>query len=193
MTILESERQIKELQSQLADIRGEIDQTQSQIKSLEYQLQQRIIRSPIDGTIFRLPAANVGAVVQPDQLVAEVAPQGATLMVKAQIATTESGSLREGMDVKVKFDAYPFQNYGVLAGMLIRKSPTSTVTETAEGKITTFDLDIALDQHCIPAKHECIALKPGDTVIAEVIIRRRRVIDFILDPFKQLQTGGLKL
>ena len=171
----------------MADTQADIAQTQSQIESLEYKLQQRIIRAPIDGTIFRLPASHAGAVVQPDQLVAEVAPQGASLMVKAQMATSESGSLRAGMDVKVKFDAYPFQDYGVVEGKLIRKSPTSTVTKTSEGQTTTFDLDIELNQSCIQTKSECIALKPGDTVMAEVIIRRRRVIDFILDPFKKLQ------
>jgi hemolysin D len=36
-------------------------------------------------------------------------------------------------------------------------------------------------------------LRPGDTATAEVIVRQRRIIDLILDPFKKLQKGGLEL
>jgi HlyD family secretion protein len=36
-------------------------------------------------------------------------------------------------------------------------------------------------------------LRPGDTATAEVIVRQRRIIDFLLDPFKKLQQGGVKL
>ena len=39
------------------------------------------------------------------------------------MATTESGSLRTGLPVKLKFDAYPFQDYGVVTGELIKISP----------------------------------------------------------------------
>jgi hemolysin D len=38
-----------------------------------------------------------------------------------------------------------------------------------------------------------IPLTPGQTATAEVIVRQRRLIDFILDPFKQLQKGGFDL
>jgi HlyD family secretion protein len=97
------------------------------------------------------------------------------------------------MEVKLKFDAYPFQDYGVVEGKLIRKSPTSKVSETAQGKVTNFELEIELNQTCIPTKNQCLELKPGDTATAEVIVRRRKIIDFILDPFKKLQKGGLEL
>jgi HlyD family secretion protein len=34
---------------------------------------------------------------------------------------------------------------------------------------------------------------PGQTATAEIIVRQRHVIDFILDPFKKLQNGGIDL
>ena len=107
--------------------------------------------------------------------------------------TAESGSLRRGMPVKIKFDAYPFQDYGVVKGKVTDISPTSKVTETDKGKVATYDLEIQLNQTCIPTSKECLALRPGDTATAEVIVRQRRIIDLILDPFKKLQQGGLQL
>jgi HlyD family secretion protein len=97
------------------------------------------------------------------------------------------------MAVKMKFDAYPFQDYGVVEGKVSQISPTSKVTETNQGQIATFDWEIELKQTGIKTSNGCTALSPGQTATAEVIVRQRRIIDFILDPFKKLQKGGLEL
>ena len=193
LAVLKSEEQLKDLEAQIIVLKAEIFQSKSQVKTLEFQLGQRMLRAPVNGTIFQLPIQRTGAFVQPSTLIAEIAPKGSALILRAQMATTESGSLREGMLVKMKFDAYPFQDYGIVEGKLIQISPTSRVAETNQGAIATYDLEIELKQTCIPTPKECIALRPGDTATAEVIVRQRRIIDFILDPFKKLQKGGLEL
>lgn len=193
LAVLESQRQLKEMQSQIADMRSEIVQTRKQIQSLEFQLRQRIIRTPIDGTIFQLSLDNAGVVLQAGQRVTQIAPKGMTPTFSAQMPSQESGFLRVGMPVKLKFDAYPFQDYGVVSGRLRKISPDSKVTKTAEGNAEVFELDIALDKSYIQTPNKRIALTPGQTGTAEVIVRQRRIIDFILDPFKKLQAGGLEL
>jgi hemolysin D len=193
LAVLESERQLKELQSQISDLDSEVTQTKQQIQSLQFQLKQRVLRAPINGTIFQLSIENPGVVLQPGQAIAQIAPQGAPLVFRAQIPSSESGFLRVGMPVKLKFDAYPFQDYGVVQGHLRWISPDSKIEETTQGQIETFELEIALDSTHIHAQNQPIALTPGQTATAEVIVRQRRVIDFILDPFKKLQKGGLEL
>lgn len=191
LTILQSNRQLEDLQSQIIGLQSEIAQTNNEIKSLQFQLQQRVIRAPITGTIFQFPVQRSGAVVQTGQMVAQIAPQKTPLLVRAQMATQDSGFLREGMPVKLKFDAYPFQDYGVVSGRLSWISPDSKIAD--KGTQETFELEITLDKPYIQASDRRIALTPGQTATVEVIVRQRRVIDFILDPFKQLQSGGVKL
>ena len=193
LAVLKSQEQLKDLQVQIATLKSEIAQSKSEIKSLNFQLDQRAIRSPVEGTIFHLPIGRPGAVVEPGQTIAQVAPQGAPLVLKAHMTSTESGFLRVGMPVKLKFDAYPFQDYGIIEGRLIWISPDSKITQTAQGSVETFELEIALDRTYIQAQNKRIALTPGQTATAEVIVRQRRIIDFILDPFKKLQKGGLKM
>jgi len=193
LAVMESKRQIQQLQAQIAELQAEITQTQKQVKFLQFRLQQRLIRASVDGTIFRLPVSHAGAVLQPGETVAQIAPKGVPLVLSAQMTSRESGFLRVGMPVKVKFDAYPFQDYGIIEGRLTSISPDSKVTETPQGPIETFELEIALAKTYIQAQNKRIALTPGQTATAEVIVRQRRVIDFILDPFKKLQKGGLKL
>jgi hemolysin D len=190
---LKTEEQLKELQTQINAVQSEIAQTGSQITSYKIQLRQRVVRSPINGMIFELPISKPGSVVQPGQKVAQIAPKNVALVLKAQMPNQQSGFLKIGMPVKVKFDAYPFQDYGVVHGKVNWISPDSKVVETNQGKIETFELEITLDQPYIQNGNKRIALTPGQTATAEVIVRQRRVIDFILDPFKKLQEGGLEL
>jgi len=193
LAALESERRIKEIQSQITLLRAEIVQNQQQIQSLQFQLQQRVLRAPTDGTIFQLSIENTGSVLQPGKTIAEIAPKGAAFIFRAQVPSKDSGFLRVGMPAKLKFDAYPFQDYGVVPGHLRWISPDSKVVDKAQGKDETFELVIALDQNYIQTQNKRIALAPGQTATAEVIVRQRRIIDFLLDPFRKLQKGGLKL
>ncbi len=193
LSLLENKEQIKNLETEITTLKSDIKQTKSRIESLEYQLSQRVLLSPIEGTVFDLPIDGEGGVVQPGTRILEIAPQGTALILQAEMATAESGSVSKGMPVKMKFDAFPFQDYGVIEGKLIEVSPTTKEIETAEGKTLVYDLKIELNQTCMPTPEKCLKLRPGDTAIAEVVVRQRRLIDFVLDPFKKLQNCGFKL
>jgi HlyD family secretion protein len=193
LALLKSEEQLKDLQRQVTSLETEMAENKSQIKSLNLQLAQRVLRSPVEGTVFQLPIQRPGVVAQSGQAIAQIAPKDAILAFKAQMPISESGFLRKGMSVKLKFDAYPFQDYGVIPGHLTSISPDSKILETPQGKTEVFELEITLDQNYIQDRNKRILLSPGQTATAEVIVRQRRVIDFILDPFKKLQKGGLDL
>ncbi|OUL28970.1 HlyD family secretion protein [Nostoc sp. T09] len=193
LALLKNQEQLKDLQTQIGSLKSEISQTKSQILAYNFQLDQRIVRSPIDGIIFQLPIQKPGVVVQPGQMVAQIAPKNSAFILKAQMASNQSGFLRIGMPVKTKFDAYPFQDYGIVTGRVSWISPDSKIQETNAGKIETYELDITLDNPYIQAANKRITLTPGQTATAEVVIRQRRIIDFIIDPFKKLQKGGLEL
>ncbi len=193
IALLKSQEQFKDLQNQIISLQSEIRQAKGQITSLQLQLKQRIIRSPIDGTIFELPTKKPGSVVQTGQMIAQIAPKNAALILKARMPSQHSGFVKVGMLVKIKFDAYPFQEYGILSGRINWISPNSKVQENTNSRIETYELDIALENPYIQFGNKQIPLTPGQTASAEVIIRQRRVIDFILDPFKKLQKNGLDL
>ncbi len=193
LAVLKIAEQQKNLETDITSLKSDIAQSKSQIDALKFQLGQREIKAPVRGTLFQLPIQKAGSVVQLGTMVAEIASINSPLIIRAQMATTESGSLRTGLPVKLKFDAYPFQDYGVVSGELIKISPNTVEVDTPNGKVAAYNLEIALNKNCIPSANKCIPLRPGDTATAEVIVRQRRIIDFLLDPFKKLQQGGVKL
>ncbi|MDJ0773729.1 MAG: HlyD family efflux transporter periplasmic adaptor subunit [Mastigocoleus sp. MO_167.B18] len=193
ITLIRSKEQQEELETKIETLESQIKENYNQIDALNYQLEQRIVKAPASGSIFQLSIPKPGEVVNPGDAIAEVAPKKSPLILKAQMNTTESGSLEKGMSVKLKFDAYPFQDYGVFEGKLINISPTTKVTNTQSGQIAAYDLDIELKQTYIQVQNKRIPLRPGQTATAEVIVRQRRLIDFVLEPFQKLHENGLEL
>ena len=194
--MLKSQEEYKNTQAQITNIEGEIAQTQSLIMGLEYQMQQRVIYSPVTGTVFQMPVKKPGAVVQVGQMVAQVAPQGSPLVLRGRMSSRDSGLLEVGQPVKVKFDAYPFQDYGVVPGRLTWISPDSRVAQTNAPTPTPpqdfYELEIELERNYVENYEGTVTLTPGQTATAEIVIRQRRLADIILTPFKSLRKGGIQ-
>ncbi|MHC5745438.1 MAG: HlyD family efflux transporter periplasmic adaptor subunit [Nostoc sp.] len=193
LAVMKNQEQLKDIQAQITATQSEIAQTKSQLISTRLQIQQRVVRSPINGVIFELPTTKPGAVVQIGQRIAQIAPTKTDFILRANMPNQDSGFLKLGMPVKVKFDAYPFQEYGIVQGKVTWISPDSKVSQTPQGNIETYELEITLDQQYVQNGNKRIPLGAGQTANAEVIIRQRRVIDFVLDPFKKLKKGGLEM
>jgi hemolysin D len=199
LSLGDKNKQIKELQSQMIEAQSEAGQTRNLIKSLQYQRQQRVLYAPASGTLFQLLIQHPGAVVQPGQTIAQIAPTTSRLLLRARMDNKQTGFLKVGLPAKVKFDAYPFQDYGIQSGRISWISPTSSlptptgVPTTAGKTASSFEVEVELAQSFIQAQGKAITLKAGQTATAEVIVRQRRVIDLFLDPFRKLKKGGLAL
>lgn len=193
IALLKVKEQLENLETDATSLKSDIKQTENEIQSLKYQLNQRTIKSPVDGTIYLLSVFQKGSFLQESNKVLEIAPKNTKLILRVQMVTNQSGFIKVGLPVKIKFDAYPFQDYGIIEGKLIKISPTTSEIDTANGKASAYELEIQLNQTCIKATDKCLVLRPGDTATAEIVLRQRRIIDFILDPFKKLQKGGLEL
>jgi hemolysin D len=195
LAVVKSEQQLKELQSQMTALETEIEQSKNMAKSLASQLEKYTVRSNVDGTIFELPISREGAVLQPKQLIAEIAPPANTatdLVFKGEIPASQSESLRAqgiGKEVKLKFDEFPFETYGIVNGKVTWISPNSKVVATPTGNLTNYEVKVSLGQACIKHQKECLQFKSGQPATAEIIIRKRRIMDLIIDPFTKLKSS----
>lgn len=198
IAILKTEQQLKEIDSQIVTLKSEIDRDRAQGKFLASQLEKYLIKANTDGTIFELPIDREGAVVQPKQLIAEIAHNTNGLVFKGEIAANQSESLRSSLDksqsanstpkeVKLKFDEFPFESYDIVTGKLTWIAPNSKIVQVAQGNsIARYDIEVQLDRSCIKHEGNCIPFKSGQPATAEIVIRNRRIIDFVLAPFKKL-------
>jgi hemolysin D len=204
--LLQTEEKLQDTEAQIAALKGEIAQTDNQVKSLEFQLTQYTVKAPVTGTIFEFPVQNAEATVEAGETIAMIAqiknnlyPES-DLVLRARMPSSETAFLRIGLPAKIKLDAYPFQDYGIVDGRVSWISPDSKVVENPRSEPTEesgggeyFAVEVSIDQASLTTATEQIALTPGQTATAEIVIRQRRLIDYFLEPFKKLKQGGLEL
>ncbi len=205
LALLKSQEEYKNTEGEIATLQGEIGQTKSLIRGLEYQIRQRVLDAPISGTVFQLPVKKPGAVVQPGQMLAQIAPKNSPLVWRGKMNSRESGFLKKGLPVKVKFDAYPYQDYGIVPGRLTWVSPNSRVPESnrqdSQAQAVSqpmspqdyYEVEVQLERNYVQNQDRTVTLTPGQTATAEVVIRQRRLADIFLAPFKSLKKGGMQL
>ena len=186
---LETQQRLQELEVQLAEVQSKIAETEHLVAAARTKLEQMYLYAPVDGIVSSLNVKNNGEVTQPGQTIAEIAPEGAPLMLSAVLPNRDAGFVREGMDVQIKFDAFPYQDYGIVSGTVTSISPDTKVDEKL-GAVYT--VEIALESSSAIAAQR-MQLKAGQTASAEIITRQRRIIDIFLDPIKKLQQGGINL
>lgn len=187
---LESQQQIKHLNVKLAQLQAKAAQLQTEIASATTKLKERFLYAPTSGTVSTLNVRNPGEVVQAGQAIAEIAPKARPMVISAVLPTHEAGFVKPGMKVQLKFDAFPYQTYGVLRGTVQRISPDAKPDEKL-GQV--YRMEVALDRNYVIKDRQKVFLKSGQTAQIEVVTRQRRVMDVLLEPIHQLQNGGLTL
>ena len=121
---------------------------------------------------------------------AEIAPNGSPLILSALIPDRDAGFIEKGMTAQVKFDAYSYQDYGVIPGKVIEISAN---TQRDENLGSVYRVKIELERNHISEDSKKVLFKPGQTATADIVIRRLRIIDVLLDPIKKLQHDGINL
>jgi hemolysin D len=92
--------------------------------------------------------------------------------------------LREGQRVKLKFNAFAYQRYGVISGVLEYISPATK--PSARTKLPVYEGRVTLARDYYAIGDTKYPLRYGMTATAEIVVRERRLIDFALDPFRQV-------
>jgi hemolysin D len=148
-----------------------------------------LLTAPADGVVQQLQVNTIGAVVKPADPILVVVPEGATLFVEANVLNRDIGFVREGQDVRVKLEAFPFTRYGVVDGKLAILS-RDAVQDEKLGLV--FPARIELSKFTVSVgKGKSTAMSPGMAVSAEIRTGQRRIIEFLLSPLsRNIQEAG---
>ena len=141
------------------------------------------ITAPCSGTILRMNVKNTGAVLQEGETVAELVCSGETLQAELSVPESGLGKLQTGQGVKLKYDAFPYQRYGVKYGRVSWLSPAAT--ESTDG--STFRAHVEIAERELMVQGQSRPLIAGMSGKAEIVVGNRSLIQFVLEPLRQLK------
>jgi len=145
-----------------------------------------LIVAPVSGVITDVTSTQPGDKIQANAPLGGIAPKDARPILKVEIAEHDRAFLREGLPVKLKFNAFPYQRYGLLEGTLEYISPATKPSAQSKQPVYEGRATLARDHYLVADTK--FPLRYGMTATAEIVVRERRVIDLALDPFRDI--GG---
>jgi hemolysin D len=159
------------------------------------QLQQLV--APVDGIVQQLVVHTVGGVVQPAQPLMVVVPVDGEIAVDAQVLNRDIGFVREGQPVRVKLEAFPFTDYGIVEGVVETISRDAVPSEAQQSEqqnanaraaptpSLVYGARIRLLRNYVTVAGRRQPIGPGMAVQAEIRTGRRRIIQYLLSPISQ--------
>ena len=144
-----------------------------------------VIRAPIAGRVSALQAST-GKLAEPNQLQLEIIP-ASILRAELLIPSRAIGFVRVGQRVSIRYEAFPYQNFGRYEGTIteishniLAHSDVSSPLITSEEPV--YRVTAALDRQDINAYGKRVPLQAGMLLKGDIILDRRSLMRWVLDP-----------
>jgi membrane fusion protein len=179
-------------QREQSESRRDMDEVQQLLD--ESELQREVsVRAARSGVVAAV-LVDVGQPAKDGTELANVVPQGATLEAELYLPSRAVGNLREGQGVQLRFEAYPYEKYGLFPGRLrsVSLSPVPA-SEVSAGLALPTDASgvarplyrarVAVDLAALRSRTgSATPLKPGMLLGASVALEHRTLVEWALAP-----------
>src|SRR5213596_831510 len=186
---LDRERMETEHARQRAEQQSEIEKLKMRIGALKTDLENThqnllTVRSPYEGVITSMDQRTAGSVVQPGQVLCQLA--GKDAKPRARMTLNEAGLPKLAVTQRVRyfFEAFPYQRYGAVTGKLDWISPSAVTSSDGSHFIAL----ASLDRSEISARAgQSLPLRVGMKGEAHIIVGGRTMIEYAFEPIRQLR------
>jgi len=186
-----------------------VDKTQALRDSKEQlskaSLRQKLVelRADRDAIVQSVAKVSVGSVLQSGQQFFTLVPVDTPLEIEVNVAGQDNGFVHLGDPVAIKFDTFPYSQYGLAEGVVRTISPDS-FTSQEEARTPTGSLPltgsadpyyrarISIDRvglHDVPAGFR---VAPGMPVTADIKVGKRTVLGYLLGKVMPLAQEGMR-
>jgi len=176
--------------------RTQVEQVARQISELQEGMTQieakreTVIRAPMAGVVTNI-AVNRGQSAAADTTLATVLPRGSGLHVELLVPTRAIGFVKNGNDVVLRYEAFPYERFGQYHGTVTDIGRNVWTQGERVGPLTAkepvYRIDVKLDKQVVSALGTDYALRPGMLVSADLLLEKRTLIEWIFEPVLKLK------
>jgi membrane fusion protein len=201
------QKSITDLGQQLSDAKNNLTvsilQTQNQVAGYQKDLAQLdqqdtelaaqkdfVVEAPADGVATSV-LVDPGQEVTPNVPLLAILPKGSVLEARLFVPTRAIGFIAKGQQVLLRYDAFPYQHFGLHEGTVqdISKSIVNPNELPVPIPLTepVYPVTVILNRQVVRAYGSDIPLQAGMALQADVILGHQRLIQWILDPLYSVQ------
>jgi membrane fusion protein len=185
-------------ESQQAFAAGQINTIDARLAYLKTESALQV-QAQASGQVLAI-AGKIGDSVDPGQFVAAIGDANAEPLVVLDVPARATGLLEVGQKVVLKYDAFPYKTFGIQHGTVTSISSAAIRAPVSKGDIgldprpislqSQYRVEVKPDSNEIEAYGVKKKLTLGSTLSADIIVERRRLIDWVLDPIRAMRGRG---
>jgi hemolysin D len=174
----------------LSETRSKADDAREQLAKAAHRRQLVELRSQTDAVVQSVAKVSVGSVLQSGQQFLTLVPLGSQMEVEANIPGRENGFVHVHDPVSIKFDTFPYSQYGAAEGKVRIVSPDSfnaqSEARNPTGAVASTDSDafyrarMSIDKVALRDVPDDFRVIPGMPVSADVKVGKRTVLSYLL-------------
>ena len=174
----------------LVSVKNDLEQAENELKKASKRSDLINLMAPVDAVVLKIPTLSAGGVTTDAEPLFSLMPTNAPIEADVQIDTRDSGFVRIGDPVKIKFETFKFLEHGTAEGVVKTVSADSfteertqdamTLGKTANSRSPYFDARVtitAVKLHNVPANFRIV---PGMTLQADIIVGRRTILWYLI-------------
>jgi HlyD family secretion protein len=167
--------------SQLNQRKEELETVNRQLEQAIVQRNKQRIQAPISGKVYNINVNRGKGTLQSGEELLSILPEGKEPLLEVYLPNQYRGFVDEGMKAKIKIDAFPYQEFGIIDGMVIYVSPNAVTKDKSSGK-TVFPAKIKLNKLAVRARGQDKQLTPGMTASGEIVMRQKTILSLLIEP-----------
>ncbi len=173
------ERDLGRMDHSIEELKGRIAGGEHLVEGVRYKENMAEYSSPFDGVIVKQNVTR-GQIVSAATPLVTIVKNSAALQGRVLVNNKDIGHLRRDEQVRIKYFAYPFQDYGSQGGHIcdIANRPTQ------EGQSLKYVIKISLDRNFVVRQGSSrkTPLQIGLEGTAEIKVGSKRIIELLFSP-----------
>jgi membrane fusion protein len=155
-------------------------------KLLAHKNQYEFIKTAPESGVVTAIQSSIGAQVHSNTPILSIIPENSPLEIELLLPTRSAGFVKLGDDVKIRFDAFPYQKFGVASGEIMNIDqavilPTDKILPIKVNE-AMYRVRARLQYQSISAYGKTFPLKVGMMADADIILEKRSLLEWLLDP-----------
>jgi len=179
----ESASALREAETRLTDLGPRLGAAQEALTQTE-------VRAPANGYILGLSQFTIGGVAGAGEVLMEVVPSNAPLIVSAQIRPGDIDEVRPGMPASVVLQAYNSYRVPKIEAEVLTVS--ADALSDREGKMSFYRADLRIKPEEIRKLPKGAHLYPGMPATVMIKTGKRTILSFLLGPIGELLDHSMR-
>ncbi|KUJ82779.1 hypothetical protein AWR36_009430 [Microbulbifer flavimaris] len=150
-----------------------------------------IIKAPGPGVVNNLQARE-GRNVKSGVPMLSLVPKDHALTAQLLVPVRAAGLMEPGQPLSIRYDAFPYQKFGLYSGSISAISDTVLLPEEllnvpVSAREPVFRVSATLTQPSVRGYGKQLTLKPGMTLSADILLAERSLLQWLLEPIYSLK------